>query len=342
MYFNRLHRTLLMMSLFLCYLIACDSNHNSTSSADTADSSDPSTNTSETDTADTGDSSNTSTSASENNSDANNQESTQGLEQNGRVQLDVNGQSREYKLYIPSTQSETDQPLLIVVHGGGGRDYPFPQQNRFQQLAEQEGFVIAYALSELQPGNEGEWQLNTDNQSLHDINYIEAIMDDVAQRTSIDATRVYATGYSIGSMFVYELVCQLSSRLAAVASYAGTMPMNPKSCTPSDYIGVMHLHGSDDWLISYTNSWDWKEWDSVGTMLDIPSLVGYWKSKYNCQNETQQESSSSLHTIHDQCDQNARVEHHSVNGVEHEWPDEINNVSTHQVIWTFLSGFSKR
>ena len=46
--------------------------------------------------------------------------------------------------------------------------------------------------------------------------------------------------------------------------------------------------------------------------------------------------------IHDQCDQDARVEHHRLNGVVHDWPNEIDGVSTHQVMWTFLSGFSKK
>ena len=102
----------------------------------------------------------------------------------------------------------------------------------------------------------------------------------------------------------------------------------------------MHIHGGDDYLIAYGNTWDWKEWDEVGTMMDIPSLINYWKNKFNCQNESQSESDSSTHIIHDMCDQDARVEHHRVNGVGHSWPEQINGVSTHEVIWSFVNQFS--
>jgi poly(3-hydroxybutyrate) depolymerase len=76
-------------------------------------------------------------------------------------------------------------------------------------------------------------------------------------------------------------------------------------------------------------------------MMDIPSLVQFWADKYNCQNESQTESPDLLHIVHDSCDQNVRVEHYRLNEARHWWPDNINDVSTHQVIWSFLSEFSK-
>jgi poly(3-hydroxybutyrate) depolymerase len=76
-------------------------------------------------------------------------------------------------------------------------------------------------------------------------------------------------------------------------------------------------------------------------MMDIPSLVQFWSERYNCQNESQTESADSLHIVHDQCDQDVRVEHYRVNETGHGWPQEINGVPTYQIIWSFLSGFSK-
>ena len=80
-------------------------------------------------------------------------------------------------------------------------------------------------------------------------------------------------------MFTYELACQMSDRFAAIASYAGTMPVSPASCDISDGIAMMHIHGELDGIIAYNNAWDWKEWDSVGTMQAIPDLVDYWGDK---------------------------------------------------------------
>ena len=229
----------------------------------------------------------------------------------------------------------------MAFHGGSGRDYPYPQQTKFQQLAESEGFLIVYALAELLPGNEGEWQLNTSDNSRQDISYIEAIIDQIDSRFSLDNNKIYATGYSLGAMFTYELACHLSDRFAALASHAGTMPVSPDSCDQESNVAIMHLHGSEDSTISYDSEWDWKEWDSVGTMMDIPALLEFWRTQYNCQNESQRDTSSSSNTVYFDCDEDVRVEHHHLTGAGHEWPGTIGGVPTTEVIWTFLSGFSK-
>ena len=260
--------------------------------------------------------------------------------QNGVVEIDVNGLAREYRLYVPTNRPEGPMPLLVAVHGADGRYEEFPQQARFSQLAEAEGFVIAYPLAELQPGQEGEWLLNTAATSTMDIQFIAALVEDVSNRHSIDAARVYATGYSLGSMFTYEIACHLSTRFAAVASFAGTMPVSPALCDPVDPVGIMHIHGVEDGIIAYGNSWDWKEWDSVGTMMDIPSLIDYWQDKLQCQSNAE-DTSGSEHIVHEGCDGNVRVEHHGLSGVDHGWPQSINGRSTHEVVWSFLSDFSK-
>ena len=170
---------------------------------------------------------------------------------------------------------------------------------------------------------------------------MEAMIDDISAQHSVDPARVYAIGYSLGSMFTYELACHMSSRFAAIASFAGTMPVSPKSCEPEKNVPIMHIHGLDDPVIAYGHTWDWKSWDSVGTMMDIPSLVQFWSDQYNCQNESRTESADSHHIVHSACEQNVRVEHYRVNETGHVWPDTLNGVPTYQVIWSFLSEFSK-
>ena len=257
------------------------------------------------------------------------------------VELRVRGVVREYRLHVPAAKPEGKMPLLVAFHGAGGRDDPFPQQARFHELAEAEGFIIAYPMSKAVPGNEGEWQLNTSARQRQDIDFIEALIDDVSARHPVDPKRVYATGYSLGSMFTYELACHLNSRFAAIASFAGTMPVSPNAFTQEDPVAIMHIHGFKDRIIAYGGEWDWKEWDSVGTMRNIPGLVEYWSRKYNCTKKTETKSASAIHVVHEGGNGAVRVEHYRLNRVGHEWPETINGVSTHRVIWSFLKGFSK-
>ena len=86
--------------------------------------------------------------------------------------------------------------------------------------------------------NEGAWQLNTSASAFQDIDYINHIIEDVAERHVIDPDRLYAVGYS-GSMFACELACHLSHRFAAIASFAGSMPIRPTACDPKRHVPLM-------------------------------------------------------------------------------------------------------
>ncbi len=253
----------------------------------------------------------------------------------GVVEMTVDGLARSFRYTAPATEPGVPLPVLMAFHGGGGAQDAFPQQGSFDQLAASEGFIMVYPEGALVAPNEGEWQLNTTEDALHDIHFLEAIIQYLAFYQCVDVTRVYATGYSLGSMFTYEVACQMNDRVA------GTMPVNPSACVLQENIGVMHIHGQDDWLIPYGSQWDWKEWDPVGTMMDIPGLVEFWRQKNNCQGTSEPSSADGQHVVHSECDGGARVEHHGLAGVEHNWPESINGVSTHQVIWDFVSGFER-
>ena len=255
------------------------------------------------------------------------------------TEIAVSGVEREYHLFVPSSPPEGPMSLMVMLNGGDAGSWQFPQQSKWEELAETEGIIIAIPVGKLVPPNEGAWQLNTDVQSRQDIDYIEAMIDDISSSYSVDAPEVYAIGYSLGSMFSYELACQMSERFVAIASFAGTMPVSPKSCDPERNVPIMHIHGVVDPIIAYDHTWDWKSWDSVGTMRDIPSLVQFWRDRYNCQNERRNESVGETHFIYDSCEQEARVEHYRLETVGHGWPGTLNGVSTHRVIWSFLSGF---
>ena len=71
------------------------------------------------------------------------------------------------------------------------------------------GVQLSYQLK----NNEGEWQLNTSSDSRHDIDFIDTLIDNLSSSYNVDSKRVYATGYSLGSMFTYELACHLNSKI---------------------------------------------------------------------------------------------------------------------------------
>ena len=257
--------------------------------------------------------------------------------------ITVNAEDRRYRLFVPDPVPAGPMPVLVAIHGGGGAEEAYPRENELTMLAQSEGFVAVFPMADLQAEDEGEWQLNTRSDDRRDIDFIDAILDHLGSNYAVDEARLYGTGYSLGSMFTYELVCQMSERFAAVASFAGTMPVMPDDCVPDVPMPIMHLHGTMDEIIPYDESWDWKRWDSVGTMRSIPSLMEFWSQRFSCERTTETEAADGASTliVHDQCAEGVRVEHYRLNGWGHEWPNLVGEDTAHSTMWQFLASFTK-
>ena len=259
------------------------------------------------------------------------------------TEITVNGESRLFRLSAPSSAAGVELPLIIAFHGGGGAAEDFQQQSEFDQLAEEEKFIMAYAIAEDdRTASEGEWYLNTAATSRDDNDFSEAIVDELSKSYCIDQDRLYAIGYSLGSMFTYEIACQLNQRFAAVASFAGTMPVQPETCDMLGSMSVMHIHGKLDYIIDYDDDWDWKdgEHEGVGTMSSVPGMIEAWSMRAECQNSETDADFFLEHITHSGCLGDTRIEHYGIEIHEHTWPDEVDGTETYLLIWQFLSDFT--
>jgi len=255
----------------------------------------------------------------------------------------VNDEMREFRISVPSSEAGTKLPLIIAFHGGGGAEEDFQQQDEFDQLGEQEKFIMVYAVAEDgRTSAEGEWFLNTAATSFEDNDFAEAIVDNLSSQYCIDQDRLYGIGYSLGSMFTYEIACQLNHRFAAVASFAGTMPVDPETCELVGGMGVLHIHGKLDYIIDYDDDWDWKdgEHEGVGTMSNVPGMIEAWSMRANCGSSDTDADFFLEHITHSDCFGGARVEHYGIEFWEHTWPDEVDGTPTYQLMWDFLSDFT--
>ena len=261
--------------------------------------------------------------------------------------IEVNGVERLFRLSAPSSDAGTKLPIVIAFHGGGGAGEDFQQQTEFDQLGEQEKFIMAYAIAESdRTASEGEWFLNSAATSRDDNDFAEAIVDELSKAYCVDEDRLYAIGYSLGSMFTYEVACQLNHRFAAVASFAGTMPVSPETCDLTGSMAVMHIHGKLDYIIDYDDDWDWKdgEHEGVGTMSNIPGMVDYWAEKSNCQTDNTHShlfgGDDVEHIVHSDCSGDVRIEHYGLEGWEHTWPEQVDGTDTYRLMWDFLYDFT--
>lgn len=158
---------------------------------------------------------------------------------------------RRYLLHVPP-QVKEQKPLLVVLafHGGGGRGEGQKMWSGLDAIADREGFLAVYPDGtgrfgrRLLTWNAGFCCGFASDHKVDDVGFVVALLTDLAQRTSVDHTRVYATGMSNGAMMSYRLAAEIPERIAAIAPVAGAMVI--ERFAPSQPMPVMHFHSVDD------------------------------------------------------------------------------------------------
>jgi polyhydroxybutyrate depolymerase len=165
------------------------------------------------------------------------------------VTLVVHGRDRSYLLHVPPTAGTAPRPLIIELHGGGGTAAGMERLTDLTAQTDPRGWLVAAPSGIGRRWNDGRSGIGS---PVDDVAFIRALIDDVAVRTSLDRSRVFATGISNGAMMSGRLACDLSDRVAAVAQVAGTIGVDERArCTPSAPVSVLVIAGTADPLVPY-------------------------------------------------------------------------------------------
>lgn len=168
-----------------------------------------------------------------------------------QVSIDVNGATRTYGLYVPANVQK-DAPLVISLHGMGG--HSTDKQPFSSEVADSQGCIVAYPQGDqlsffgsLYPG----WR-STGETSV-DIDFLKAVIEDVAANYSIDRKRIYCCGFSNGGMMTYTAANVASDVFAAYASISG-FPLNEFHLhhTGARPVPFLHIHGKNDDFVKYS------------------------------------------------------------------------------------------
>ena len=245
-------------------------------------------------------------------------------------ELIVNGNTREYIIYIPESYTGTSSlPLLLSFHGlTGNMEFNFNHTN-FNELAESENFIVVHPN-----GINKKWTLRDSNNP--DIDFIELLLDKLENDYKIDSNRIYSTGMSNGGNFSFTLACGLSNRVASIASVTGLMFQGfIGDCTPTRPLSVLHIHGTEDPIANYSfvqRGLDF--WTSHNNTEDLPIISNI--------PDIDNQDGSVVEKYHYLNGENGvEVIHLKVIGGSHDWPGFTGNmdINASEEVWNFLKAF---
>jgi len=182
---------------------------------------------------------------------------------NGEIQS--SGEARKYLLYVPSTyEASRPTPLVISIHGFVEWPAHQAQISRWNDLAEQAGFLVVYPEGTGFPRRwrAGGWP----GDPMIEVRYISDLIDALAGEYNIDRARVYANGLSNGGGMSYLLGCALSDRIAAIGGVAGAYVYPLDECRPSRPVPMIVFHGTADPIVPFLGG------ESGGTEARLPVI----------------------------------------------------------------------
>ena len=138
------------------------------------------------------------------------------------------GDERDYLLHAPpDVESDRPLPLVLVFHGSPGAPEDMVGVTRFNDLADDEGFLVVYPNS-------------------FTANDVEPLLDHLAGLWPIDPRRIYASGFSRGAATTYLLTETLADRVAAFAPISGI----GYDVAPNASASLIAIQGTEDEFVS--------------------------------------------------------------------------------------------
>ena len=252
----------------------------------------------------------------------------------------INGTYRNFITYIPSIyNSSQPTPLIFNLHGMTSTAWQQMWYGDFRDIADTANFIIVHPQGLLDNTGVTHWNLGQSN--IDDIGFLNSLYSYIVSNYNINLDQVYSTGMSNGGYMSYYLACNMSDKIAAIASVTGAMgTFTQLNCNPNHPTPVMEIHGTADFNVPFN---------------DIINGIEYWIDYNNCNLIADTtlipdlnfgDLSTVEHIVYNNGDNGVTTELFKIINGGHTWPGSniSNGVTNYDInasieIWKFFSKY---
>ena len=212
--------------------------------------------------------------------------------------LSVAGQGvRRYAIYVPSGLGAAGpRPALLAMHGGTGTAMGQAASSQLTKFAQERQIYAVFpeGSGTLQTFNGGACCGTAQSQNVDDVAFARAVIADIRANYSIDAARVYATGFSNGGIMAHRLACGLADQLAGIAAVSGASGeldgagARYYTCSPARPITVLHIHVLNDRNYPYVGGVG-TDGISATNFYGVDATITNWIARNNVTNQPVEE-----------------------------------------------------
>lgn len=274
-----------------------------------------------------------------------------------RQSINVDGTERDFLLHLPPTTRKT-YPLVLVFHGGFGTPERIENKTGFDSIADREDFIVSYPRGLRRHWRDGRMEENFQGRGDDDVIFVKRLIAALERHYPIDPHRIYAVGLSNGGIFSYRLACELSDKIAAIASVSGSMGgAMPGHCHSVDPVSILHIYGTADSLVQQQGG-PIAGGRMPGTVVSLNAVRKFWLRADHCNPASK--SLTALPVLdpddntrvtlerYTECKGGSEIRFYRIAGGGHAWPGpepdtrflrrgpKSGNLDATQVIWDFF------
>jgi polyhydroxybutyrate depolymerase len=215
--------------------------------------------------------------------------------------------------------------VVLNFHGYTSNAWQQESYSGMSDKADEAGFIAVHPDGIQNSWNAGGCCGGAAQQGIDDVGFVGDLLDALAADFCVDPARIYATGMSNGGFMAQRLACDLSDRIAAIASVAGYNVTD--RCEPTRPVPVMHFHGTADATVDYGG---------------VDATIRGWVQRNDCTGgpvTTYSNGDASCET-YSGCADDASVVLCTIDGGGHSWPGAFganSGIDATDALWDFLS-----
>lgn len=194
------------------------------------------------------------------------------------------GLQREFYIHVPKNYDHSAKvPVVICFHGGFGLGTRMDALTGFDQISDDNGFLLVYPQGINRHWNDGR---NIDGHDrFNDAQFVMDMLTYLENRWNVDPNRVYLTGISNGGFFAQYMCLLIPERIAACASVAATLPdIVYNTRKPLKPMSVMYILGMSDPLLPYRGGpIHYKSFHDRGNVVSAADATQFWVKGNRCQ-----------------------------------------------------------
>ena len=247
------------------------------------------------------------------------------------------GIKRSYLVHLPKNYTPTKTyPLVLALHGGSGTAKRFNRstRNRFNELADEEGFILVYPQ-----GVQKSWNDNNKRnqlgaarkQNIDDVGFIRKMIEKLESNYPIQSKNIFSCGISNGGLMSQTLAAQLPEKIKAIGMVASNFSQaQVDEMQDSKPFSIIMINGTEDPIFPYSEGEIKVFKKSRGKVIGVKKSIKFMlKLNGNEQsglsrtlpNPSIDDGCSTIQTVYPNPENpNLRVEQIDVIGGGHTWP----------------------